>query len=417
MAATQAWPGYQPAWSGWRQPGHRPAVDQGGWPFDPAAWPLGQVPWGYTNPPAVPPVLEPPGSFHPPVSQRPALSLNGRISPRLYALGLIVGLPAIAVLILCMIGVTAGFRAPWLVVEIAGILASGGLIALAVAQGRQRRADGWHDFAGPSPWLVFGALLGSITALEIPLAFALRSVDVDLESVPATLLVLLLYLFMYVGLVHFLVVRSGALTWRDIARPKRLAPSSDGWAGPEPHVAWARERASGIASRRSRVSGGRIGDILIPLAMVLPLMIAANLAAQAMLLVLGLSTSDLGSDTPTPVDGLGRLLMFVAIAALVPLGEEIFFRGYATNAWGRSLSRNSTILRASLFFAFVHVMNTASTDASISWRVAIFNIGARVPVAFALTWLYMRRRSILASGTLHAGYNGLITLISFLVAG
>jgi len=26
----------------------------------------------------------------------------------------------------------------------------------------------------------------------------------------------------------------------------------------------------------------------------------------------------------------------------------------------------------------------------------------------------MRRRSILASGTLHAGYNGLITIISFL---
>jgi membrane protease YdiL (CAAX protease family) len=148
--------------------------------------------------------------------------------------------------------------------------------------------------------------------------------------------------------------------------------------------------------------------------MVLPLMIAANLAAQALLLVLGLSTSDLGSDTPTPVDALGRLLLFVAVAALAPLGEEIFFRGYATNAWGRSLGRNSTILRASLFFAFVHVINTASTDASISWRVAIFNFGARVPVAFALTWLYMRRRSILASGTLHAGYNGLITLISFL---
>jgi len=116
------------------------------------------------------------------------------------------------------------------------------------------------------------------------------------------------------------------------------------------------------------------------------------------------------------VDALGWALIFVAIAALVPLGEEIFFRGYATNAWGRSLSRNSTILRASLFFAFVHIINTASTDASISWRVAIFNFGARVPVAFALTWLYMRRRSLLASGTLHAGYNGLITVISIVAS-
>jgi membrane protease YdiL (CAAX protease family) len=59
-------------------------------------------------------------------------------------------------------------------------------------------------------------------------------------------------------------------------------------------------------------------------------------------------------------------------------------------------------------------MNTATTDASLSWRVAILNFGARVPVAFGLSWLYMRRRSILASGSLHAGYNGFITLISFL---
>ena len=58
-------------------------------------------------------------------------------------------------------------------------------------------------------------------------------------------------------------------------------------------------------------------------------------------------------------------------------------------------------------------MNTATTDVGVFWRVALFNFGARIPVAFALTWLYMRRRSILASGALHAAYNGMITLISF----
>jgi membrane protease YdiL (CAAX protease family) len=116
------------------------------------------------------------------------------------------------------------------------------------------------------------------------------------------------------------------------------------------------------------------------------------------------------------MDGLSMLLTFVTVAIVAPIGEEVYFRGFATNAWGRSLSRNSTILRASLFFAFFHIMNTVgvSTDASLSWRIALFNFGARVPVALALTWLYMRRRSIFASGILHAGYNGLITIISFL---
>jgi membrane protease YdiL (CAAX protease family) len=65
-----------------------------------------------------------------------------------------------------------------------------------------------------------------------------------------------------------------------------------------------------------------------------------------------------------------------------------------------------------LFFAFIHVMNTSTPDLAMFWRVALFNFGARIPVAFVLTWLYMRRRSILASGMLHAGYNGLITLLS-----
>ena len=69
-------------------------------------------------------------------------------------------------------------------------------------------------------------------------------------------------------------------------------------------------------------------------------------------------------------------------------------------------------MRSSLFFAFIHVLNTSTTDPALFWRIALFNFGARIPVAFVLTWLYMRRRSILASGMLHASYNGLITLLS-----
>jgi membrane protease YdiL (CAAX protease family) len=148
--------------------------------------------------------------------------------------------------------------------------------------------------------------------------------------------------------------------------------------------------------------------------MVIPLMIASNVLTVGLLLVLGLDAKDIAPDIRVASDALSMLLTLVAVAVVAPIGEEIFYRGFATNAWGRSLSHNSAIIRASLFFAFIHVMNTATTDASLSWRVAILNFGARVPVAFGLSWLYMRRRSILASGSLHAGYNGFITLISFL---
>ena len=409
---------WQPA-AQWQQPQFGPGL--GAWSAARAAWPIGQVPWGYSNPPTLPPILEPPGSFHPPISRRPTFSLKGRKSPRLYAVGLVVGLPGIAALLLYLVAVAAGFKLPsgpvpaWVWLEAVCVLATIGLVGWAVAQGRQRRADGWQDYSGPSPVVVMGAFLALTTAVELVVAVILKAAHVDVDSAPVTLLVLLIYLATYFGMVHFLAVRTGALTWHEIASPKRLAPSSDDWGSPEPSTGWTRAWGATVDSFRSRLPRSRrFGDVLVAAAMVVPLMLVSNLLSAAMLLVLGLKADDISSGQTVPADGISILITFFAVAIVAPIGEEVFFRGFSTNAWGRSMSHNSAILRASLFFAFIHVMNTATTDASVSWRVAIFNFGARVPVAFALTWLYMRRRSILASGTLHAGYNGLITIAQFL---
>jgi membrane protease YdiL (CAAX protease family) len=378
------------------------------------------VAWGYSHPPELPPELEPPGSFHPPISSRPILSLRGRIAPRLYAVGLAVGLPAIVALLLIMIGTTAGIQfapAPlpfWIQIEVVSLVAAAGLISWAVAQSRQRRADGWRDYNGPSPFLIAGAFLATATAGSLPIEVILKLANVDVQSPPATLAMLLAYVASYFGLVHFLAVRCGALTWHDIAQPRNLAPSSDDWGGAEPSPGWTRSWGIDVGAVRAHFSNRRAADVLVALAMVLPLMIVSNLISVGLLFALGLKTTDVTPDQVIARDGLSILITLVTVALIVPIGEEVFFRGFIANAWARSMSHNSAILRSALFFAFVHVMNTASTDAAVSWRVAIFNFGARVPVALALTWLYVRRRSILASGTLHAGYNGLITLISYL---
>jgi membrane protease YdiL (CAAX protease family) len=338
-------------------------------------------------------------------------------------LGLFLGMPAIAALLGYMVAATAGFKLgaigvpAWAALEIVCIVAALGLVARAMAQGRQRRADGWQDYAGPSPLLTMGALLATVTALEIPLEIGLKALQVDLYSAAATLAITLTYLVAYFCLVYLLAVRTGSLSWRDIAHPAHLAPSSDDWGGSEPEIEGPRRVVTRARAAGARLGGSRIGNILVPVALLVPLMIASNLMAQGLLLVLGLKTSDMTSDSATtPTDLLSRLMLLIAVAVVAPLGEEIFFRGFATNAWARSMGRNSAILRASLFFAFVHVMNTPSSDIGLSWRVALFNFGARVPIAFALTWLYMRRRSILASGMLHASYNGLITLLGFLAS-
>jgi hypothetical protein len=260
------------------------------WFPSPISWALGSVPWGFTNPPAVSPVLEAPGGFHPPVPRRRLITMDGRASPRLYAFGLIAGLPGIAALLLILVGLGSGFKLPggaiprWLILEAACVVAAAGLVGWAVAQGRQRRADGWRDYAGPSPFLMIGALLAIVTAFQIPLEAALDSAKVDFDSGLATALLVGMFLATYASLVHFLVVRPGSLTWHDIARPRRLAPSTDDWATGDPIPGWSRRAGETVAAWRLRISSGRIGDLLMPVAMVLPLVIASTLLSAGMLL-------------------------------------------------------------------------------------------------------------------------------------
>jgi membrane protease YdiL (CAAX protease family) len=385
------------------------------------ALPIGYVPWGLSNPPAVPPVLEPPGNFHTQTPRRTLFSIHDRVSPTLYSIGLALGLPGLLALLFLEVAPRTGWRlglasAPaWILVETICAVAAIGLITSAIAQSRQRRADRWRDYSGPSPFLVIGALLAVVTGLGLPLARLLTAAGVDTDSAAGVLLQLLVYLGAYLGLVHCLAVRTGALTWRDIVRPRRLAPDPDDWASATPVTTFGGSVGPPAAGEQSRVRGP-IGDVLLGLAMLVPILFASGIVNQVLLAVLGLRTSDLSSPVPTSSTGLDPLIAILTVAVIVPIGEEVFFRGFATNAWGRSLGRNQAILRAALFFAFIHVLNVSSTEPGMALRMAAFNFGARVPVAIALTWLYFRRRSILASGTLHASYNGLIQLLSLLAS-
>jgi membrane protease YdiL (CAAX protease family) len=401
------------------------ARQAGAWSYPyaaaPAAWPPGFVPWGYVSAHPVAPLLEPPGNFHP-VRRRSFLALKGRASPRLYLLGLILGVPGLGALVVLWIGARVGlsFRGTpipaLLLVEIVSIVAAVGLSGAALAEARQRRTDGWKDYAGPAPLLAGGALLALMACLSLPLEWGLATAGLHPGAAGSTLLQILLYLVIYVGVVHVLAVKTGALTWRDILRPQRLAPSQDEWTSapktPESVDAWGRP----VRRWRSRVVGGSVGDILWALALLLPLLFVSALLSALLSVALGLHGSDITSPVMTTVTDLDRWITILTVAILVPIGEEIFYRGFATNAWGRSLSHSSTILRAALFFAAVHIINVTSTDAGLSMRAAVFNMAVRVPVAIALTWIYMRRRSLVASATLHGSYNGLIVIVGILTS-
>lgn len=379
--------------------------------------PVAAVPWGYASPPPIPPVVEAPGRFHPRPPDRSIRSLAGRASPGRYALGLLIGLPAGLLLLAFEIASRGGFKfgempvPAWVVVEFVGIAAALGLAAGASAQSAQRRADGWRDFAGPSPFLLAAAQMATVLSLGLPVAALLGRLDVDTESAVGTLLMVPVYLASYFGLVHFLVVRGGATTWHDVVRPRHLSPDIDDWT--DDRLAVERGWRPPISRLRAWLRGP-LGDVLLAGSVLIPVLIATGLTNSALLAVLGLNQSDLQSEIPAHPTLVDQALTFLSVAILIPIGEEVFFRGYATNAWGRSLSPTSALVRASLFFAFIHIVNTQNTDFAVSLRVAAFNFVARVPVALALCWIYMRRRSLVASVSLHGFYNGLIVLISFL---
>jgi len=365
------------------------------WP--PAAWPPGFVPWGYVSAPPVASVFEPPGNFHP-IWRRSLLSLRGRASPRLYRLGLILGVPGFVALLVLWIGARSGLSfagtpIPALVlVEAVSIVAAVGLSGAALAQAHQRMADGWKDYAGPAPLLAAGALLALIACLSLPLEYGLSAAGILPGVAGSTLLQVLLYLATYVGVVHVLAVRTGASKTPELV---------DAWGRP-------------VGRWRSRIARGFIGDILWALVLLLPLFFVSAILSALLAVALGLHAGDISSPVTTTVTTLDRWITILAVAVIVPIGEEIFYRGFATNGWGRSLGRNSALLRAALLFAAIHIINVTTTEAGLSLRAAVFNMSVRIPVAIALTWIYMRRRSLIASATLHGSYNGLIVIIGIL---
>ena len=417
---AQPWPA-QPSWP---PPNPWPAQP---WPprplpqWQPVAYrspapqplPVGAVPWGFSVPPPLAPVIEPPGRFHPrrPWSVRSIIGQNRRLS----VLALAFGLPAGLALLAIEVAARGGFKfvgtplPGWAIVEIVSATAAIGLIAACLGQAARRRADGWRDFAGPSPFLMIATQQAVAIALAEPIAVLLSNLDVATNSGLGLLLIIPLYLAVYLGLVHFLVVRTGGLNWREVLRPTRLAPSLDDWSSQAlaERLGW---RAPTTLLRRWLKT--YLGDFLLAAAILVPVLIATALTNLALIAFLNLSTDQLPSDVPIHPSQIDEIITFVTIAVLTPIGEEIFFRGYATNAWARSLSRSSALLRGGLVFAFIHVVNTTASDPWLALRAGVFNFGARVPVALALTWLFLRRRSLAASVSLHGLYNGLIVLVA-----
>jgi len=398
-----------------------PAAPSGPWGPPPGPWgpppgPWGPPPWWPPPVTAPPPDLLEPRLRHP-IAGRSTFALAGRAAPRLYAAGWVLTIAGLGVLIGLVAATMAGIELglPPLVglalIEATILLVAAGLTAAAAAQALQRRADGWQDYFGPSPFLLTGALILLLSA--VPMRTILAHLGIDIQSASGSLLGLLVYLIGYAAMVHFLVVRPGALSWHDIVRPRHLALGRDDVSiGPFGPISDEDRLNSTPAGERL------LKDVAWALLLLIPVIIATTLLLTALMTLLGLTNRDIAPSSPVPAAStlLDRIYALIAVAVVAPIGEEIFFRGFATNAWARSLKRHRAILQAGLFFAFIHVINVDLGDASTAPRVALVAFGGRIPVSVALAWLYVRRRSIFASGALHSAYNGTLVILSWIAA-
>ncbi len=73
-------------------------------------------------------------------------------------------------------------------------------------------------------------------------------------------------------------------------------------------------------------------------------------------------------------------------------------------------------MRASLLFALAHVLTVGGDSLGQVGGLIVVGFATRLPVAFALGWLFLRRGSIWAPLGLHMAFNGILLLLAELVA-
>jgi membrane protease YdiL (CAAX protease family) len=252
-----------------------------------------------------------------------------------------------------------------------------GLVAGAGQQALERRARAPAGYAGPSPFLVFAAGVAIALLLAVIAALLLILLGMGSDSALGIILGGLATAVPLVGLVRLLVIGTSALSWAEMGFGRTGRIPRDVAAG----VAWA------------------IGLIL--LTGLLAIILANFLPVPAGPLPRGTSFAE-------------RLAVLLVGAGIAPLSEEIFFRGFATTAWARTMPRGSAIVRSGLFFAFIHVLTIGgATTFGQGLGFAIFAFVGRVPVSIALAGIFLQRRSIYASLALHVTFNAIPILLIF----
>lgn len=300
-------------------------------------------------------------------------SLEGRAVPAVYVIGWLGTLLGGGTLFISF-AATSSAAAPWLF--LAGLVfLSIGLVAATGAQAieRGRRTD--LAYRGPSPVLAFIAVVVLTLLVLIVILAPLSALGLDATSPLATTLNLAITTALYVAVIRFLVVGPGSLSWGEM----------------------------GVV----RPTAGALRDLAAGALLALPVLVVTLALGAILARFLEPSPSPL----PGAVDAAGVVANLLSAAILAPIGEELFFRGFATTAWARARGPATAILRGAVFFALAHVVTLVDASFGTGIQRALFSFLALLPVGLALGWLYLGRRSLYAAIGLHAAFNAIQVLL------
>jgi membrane protease YdiL (CAAX protease family) len=279
-----------------------------------------------------------------------------------------------------MVGFLAGPSIVGIVLYVAGLgTLLAGLVLLGGSQSLERRAVAL-SYSGPSPILVLAAIgAGTYFAgalIGTPLAF-LGVLDEPADRPYVDLIGVVLQALVVLGIVRVLVIGMDALTWTDMGL-----------------------RASLPAALR---------DIVWGAAFALPVIVVTAISVNVLVTIVGSTPK---SPLPPAGTSVGLAVNLLAGALIVPFYEEILFRGFATTAWARAVGPAAAIIRTSVLFALAHILSQGGENFGEALGVAVVAATARLPVALALGWVFIRRRSVWASVGLHATFNAILLVLA-----
>ena len=307
-------------------------------------------------------------------------SLAGRRAPGLYLVAWILSIGGLAVTF--VLGPMAS-DPDWgtVLIFLGAVTVTLGLAAGAGAQVLERALRDPERYRGPSPLLVFGVYFFAMSLVGLVL---LSVLDVDPERPFNFLGIGVVQAAGYLLVVWLFGVRTDALTW--------------------PQMGWPTWRGGSVGEMVR--SAGKAVLVMLPVTLVL-------------LIIGGIVGLLLGTDAPqvlplseTFMDGV---FVVLAAAILIPVGEELFFRGFAQTAWTRDLGPQKALLRSTVFFAVVHIANIDTITFAEGLAQTVLTLVVILPVGFVLGWLFMRY-GLIAAISGHISYNSLLLLLAFLAS-